>query len=117
MIRLVLIFFINLIMYCRYIRYLLHILGGVCTCVISSSAYELLRDRGVLHLPSQRTLRDYTYYAEAVTGFSLSVDQQIIECANISSCPERERNVVIILDEMHIREDLVYDKHSGTSNF
>ena len=117
MIRCALYLCIN-ILYGRYITCLLHI-HRWCLYLrhLSSSAYELLRDSGVLHLPSQRTLRDYTYYAEASTGFSLSVDKQIMDCANISSCPERERNVVIILDEMHIREDLVYDKHSGTNNF
>ena len=31
--------------------------------------------------------------------------------ANINSCPERDRYV--IWDEMHIKSDLVYDKHSG----
>lgn len=36
-----------------------------------------------------------------------------MDTANIESCPERERNVIIILDEMHIRESIVYDKHTG----
>jgi len=88
--------------WCLYLRHL------------SSSAYELLRNSGILKLPSQRTLRDYTYYTEAATGFSSSVDQQLMDTANIFNCPERDRNVVILLDEMHVREDIVYDKHSGT---
>lgn len=37
---------------------------------LSGSAYELLRSSGVVSLPSQRTLRDYTYYTAATTGFS-----------------------------------------------
>ena len=36
---------------------------------ISGSAYELLRQSGVIVLPSQRTLRDYTYYTKATVGF------------------------------------------------
>ena len=41
---------IYLFRWCLYLRHL------------SSSAYELLHNSGVLKLPSQRTLRDYTYY-------------------------------------------------------
>lgn len=41
----------------------------------------------------------------------MSVDQQVMDSANIPNCPERERNVVLLLAEMHIREDLVYNKY------
>ena len=33
--------------------------------------------------------------------------------ANVNSCPERDRYVIVLMDEMHIKSDLVYDKHSG----
>jgi hypothetical protein len=46
------------IRWCLYLRHL------------SSSAYELLKDSGIVSLPSQRTLRDYTYYTTAASGFS-----------------------------------------------
>ena len=36
-----------------------------------------------------------------------------MDTARITTCPEREKYVVLLLDEMHIRDDLVYDKHSG----
>jgi len=32
------------------------------------------RESGIIKLPSQRTLRDYTYYTEAVRGFSEDID-------------------------------------------
>ena len=32
---------------------------------------------------------------------------------NLATCPDRERYVCILMDEMHIKEDLVYDKHTG----
>ena len=90
--------------WCLYLRHL------------SSSAYEVLRNSGVLRLPSQRTLRDYTYHTESAPGFSASVDKYLMDTADINTCPERERNVILILDEMHIRESLVYDKHTGKGN-
>ena len=31
----------------------------------------------------------------------------------VAEVEEWQKNVVLILDEMHIREDLVYDKHTG----
>ena len=33
--------------------------------------------------------------------------------ANVTSCPIREKYVFLLLDEMHIKEDLIFDKHSG----
>lgn len=33
--------------------------------------------------------------------------------AKLHNCPEREKYVCILMDEMHIKADLVYDKHSG----
>ena len=79
----------------------------------SSSAYESLQQSGCLLLPSQRTLRDYTHYTSTTIGFSDEVNQQLMEVADISSLKEFQKCVVIILDEMHVKEGLVYDKHSG----
>ena len=33
--------------------------------------------------------------------------------AKISTCSEREKCVTILMDEMHIQADLVYNKHTG----
>lgn len=80
----------------------------------SSGAYETLRSSGCLQLPSQRTLRDYTHYIEALPGFSTDVDKMLMEAAKTDTCLEREKCVILLLDEMHIREDLVFDKHTGS---
>ena len=89
----------------RWCLYLRHLSG--------SSAYEMLRESGVIKLPSQRTLRDYTYYTKAAPGFSDDVDRQLMEAAKLDTCAEFEKYVVLLMDEMHVMEDLVYDKHSG----
>lgn len=39
----------------------------------SSRAYEMIRQSGCIHLPSQRTLRDYTNCVRAKAGFSAEV--------------------------------------------
>ena len=66
-----------------------------------------------MRLPSERTLQDYTHYVDAKPGFSLDVDKLLIKASKVDSCPERDKCVLILLDEMHIREQLVFDKHSG----
>ena len=103
-------------MYMYVCKYNVHFLKSTCSLCVhcrSGSAYETLRQSGCLRLPSQRTLRDYTHYVKAWTGFSSEVDEMLVNAANLMSCPEREKYVLLLLDEMHIRQDLVFDKHSG----
>ena len=79
----------------------------------SSHAYEMLRKSGVIQLPSQRTLRDYTYHFSSTAGFSNDLDSQLMEDAKFQSLADHEKIVCLIGDEMHVKEDLIYDKFSG----
>lgn len=90
------------IKWCLYLRH------------VSGRAYETLRSSGCIRLPSQRTLRDYTHYTKASAGFSDDIDRQLAHAANVEHCPERDKYVAIIFDEMYIKEDLVYNKHNNT---
>lgn len=36
-----------------------------------------------------------------------------MDIAKVKTCPEREKYVCVLMDEMHIKADLVYDKHTG----
>ena len=80
--------------------------------LLSSSCYNALRSSGVIKLPSDRTLRDYTNWTKLTTGLSTSVDQQLLIEANLESS-EHNCYVCLIFDECKIKEDLVYDKHTG----
>ena len=80
---------------------------------MSGGAYKSLRNLGCIHLPSQQTFTDYTHYVEAGTGFTNDVDKMLMTAANVTSCPIREKYVFLLLDEMHIKEDLIFDKHTG----
>lgn len=86
-----------IIKWCLYLRH------------VSGRAYETLWSSGVIRLPSQRTLRDYTHFVSAATGFSDDVDKELAKVANAEKCLEREK---YIIDEMYIKEDLVYNKHT-----
>jgi hypothetical protein len=64
-------------------------------------------------LPLQRTLRDYTYHVNAHIGFSYDIDRQLMDAANVQTCEDWQKCVVLLFDEMHIRDELVYDQHTG----
>ena len=67
---------------------------------LSGSAYELLCNTGCLKLPSQRTLRDYTYLT---FGYSSEIDAQLMKAQYV-------RCIGLIIDDVYIKEDLVLDK-------
>ena len=88
----------------KWCLYLSHLSGN--------KAYELLRDSGCIKLPSQRTLRDYTHYIKSKVGFSSDVDQAIVDAANLSV--DQHKYITLVMDEIYIKSDLVYEKHEGT---
>nr|XP_034339030.1 uncharacterized protein LOC117693074 [Crassostrea gigas] len=81
----------------------------------SSKAYEALRDSGFVQLPSMRTLYDYSHYIESRLGFQPDVAKMLKEeCTKKDMYSAEHRSFVgVLFDEVKIKEDLVYDKHSG----
>ena len=67
----------------------------------SSSAYKLRRSSGIISLPSQRTLCDYSNCIKAKAGFSNDVDIQLMRAADVSKCPDWHKYVGLLLDEMY----------------
>ena len=90
-----------MIKWCLYLKHL------------SSKTYETLRESECITLPSQRTLSDYTHFVTSASGFSHEIDAQLISATKIDRLQEFEKCVSLIMDEMYIKEDLVYNKHSG----
>ena len=81
--------------------------------LLSSSAYNSLRSSGFIKLPSERTLRDYTHYFKSKSGFQVKVDAMLLKEASVDGLPDWKRFVVVLFDELKLRESLVYDKHSA----
>ncbi|XP_060077288.1 uncharacterized protein LOC132556865 [Ylistrum balloti] len=81
----------------------------------SSKAYDALRETGFIKLPSTRTLFDYSHYTESAIGYSADVIKVLqSEAEKKGMFKEKWTNYVgILFDEVKIRQDLVYDKHSG----
>lgn len=91
-----------MIRWCLYLRH------------ISGKGYELLRESGCLSLPSPRTLRDYTHYNQTTTGFSAATDKELLDVLKRKNLTEEwQKLVVLLLDEVYIREEVVYNKHTG----
>lgn len=81
--------------------------------LVSSACYRALRSSNVINLPSERTLRDYTHFVKAKAGFQPDLDKELIRQAKLDEIPEYKKFVCLVFDEMKVKEDLVYNKHSG----
>ena len=80
----------------------------------SSGAYSTLRNSGVIALPSECTLRDYRHFASSSPGFSRDVDLQLLDLVKAQEPADLANFVSVIIDEMYIKEGLVFDKHTGS---
>ena len=77
----------------------------------SPSAYRELRDSGALILPSERVLRDYKNYFNPKAGINKENIESLHE--KTSSFTSVQRYVAVVMDEMKIQSNLVFDKVSG----
>ena len=77
----------------------------------SPSVYEELRNTGILRLSSRRTLRSYKNFIRPKTGFCDKVLNELTKKTKDHS--GAQRYVCVVFDEMKIKSNLVFDKHSG----
>ena len=73
--------------------------------------YDPKTGTGFLILPSQRRLREYRNYIHPKRGFNHEIIKELINKTKDFS--DKEKYVVLLLDEMKIQENLVWDKHTG----
>ena len=82
----------------------------------SSSAYDDIRydeksGTGILILPSRRRLRDYKNYIRPERGFNKNIINELKN--KTKNFSDNEKFFVILMDEMKIQSNLVWDKHAG----
>ena len=83
--------------------------------LLSPSAYSPLRSSGLLKLPSDRTLRDYTHWVKAKPRFQPEVDLQLQEEAFSAQLGGNNDTshlmsyVTLVFDEVKVQEGLVYE--------
>ena len=80
--------------------------------LLSSASYRTLKSSNLLVLPSERTLRDYTHFVKSKPGFHHGIDEQLCRETKINSNTEFQKYICLVFDEIKVKEDLVYDKHS-----
>ena len=56
---------------------------------------------------------NYTNYFENKPGFQNDLDEQLLEEVERVSLPESRKYFGLLVDEMKIKEGLVYNKHTG----
>ncbi len=76
---------------------------------LSSTAYRAVRESGIIKLPSERTLTDYTHWTTPHSGVQYEFVEQLKEILEAS----KPHNVSLSMDEMKIKNGLVFNKHSG----
>ena len=73
--------------------------------------YDKNNDTGFLALPSRRRLREYKNYIRPTSGFNNEIIAELTR--TVENLSEQENYCVLLMDEMKIQEDLVWDKHTG----
>ncbi|XP_052224338.1 uncharacterized protein LOC127839989 [Dreissena polymorpha] len=77
----------------------------------SATTYDTLRNSGFVKLPSERILFDYTNANAKGVGFlEGNIDMLIDETEGYT---DHQRIVGLLQDEVKIKSDLVYDRHTG----
>ena len=79
---------------------------------LSTSAYKAMRRSGIINLPSERTLSDYTHWMKPHTGVQLEFIEDFDRM--LADVPCGQRHCAVTMDEMKIKSGLVFDKHNGT---
>ena len=64
-------------------------------------------------MPSDRTFRDYRHSSSAKAGFSKETDSELFEAIAQQKPRHLAKYVGLTLDEMHVKEGLFFDKHTG----
>ena len=72
----------------------------------SSGCHKTLRNSGVIHLPSERTLCDCRHFAPSKPGFSPFTDLQLLEVVKKQQPESLSKYVTIVLDQIYIEERL-----------
>lgn len=81
----------------------------------SQAAYAAMKESCFINLPSSRTLYDYSHFLKSELGFQRDVFKLASLEVEKKGLYEEEwrKNVGPLFDEIKIREDFVYDKHTG----
>ena len=94
------------------IRYCLS-LASISAAAYDDICYNEKTGAGFVILPShrRRCLRDYKNYIRSQRGFNKDIVNELLE--KVKHFSDNEKYFVMLMDEMKIQENLVWDKHTG----
>ena len=79
----------------------------------SSTAYHTVSSSGLLSLPSERTLWDYTHWCSVKNGVHFAFIDRAKRVIAQEGFEQQDKQFALIMDEMKIKSGLVYRKHTG----
>lgn len=79
----------------------------------SPAAYKSLSSSGILELPSKRTLYSHSSHIGLKSGFNNDSFQMAKRMLDAACLQDHQRYVSLILDEMKIKEDIIYKANTG----
>ena len=79
----------------------------------SSTAYRTVSSSGLLSLPSERTLWDYTHWCSVKNGVHFAFIDRAKRVIAQEGFEQQDKQFALIMDEMKIKTGLVYRKHTG----
>lgn len=78
----------------------------------SPAAYELMRQTGMVKLPSSSTLFEYSHVENVVEGIDTTVLESVAE--RLKKFPEKHKQYHVLMgDEIYISQNLVFQKSTG----
>ncbi len=80
---------------------------------MSTSAYKAVRQSGVISLPSERTLSDYTHWSSAHSGVQYEFIELFQEKIYQDIPSSNQHQCALSMDEMKIKSGLVFSRRSG----
>ena len=79
---------------------------------LSGTAYRAVRQSGMIHLPSERTLSDYTHWATPHNGVQLEFIERFQSLLQ-EEVPSGQHHCALSMDEMKLKSGLVFNKNTG----
>ena len=80
---------------------------------VSPAAYRAVRGSGLIRLPSERTLVDYSHWTTPHVGVQCEFIEEL-KAALDTELSSHPKLVTLSMDEMKIKSGLVFNKHSGS---
>ena len=81
---------------------------------MSTSAYRAVHQSGIISLPSQRTLSDYTHWASAHSGVQIEFVEHLKSLFESEVKLPQQHQCALSMDEMKIKSGLVFSKRNGS---